>query len=133
MDQNFISVVEFIEGISNSILSYALVLAAVGTITMALLELIKGVFQLRQLFHDRMLNWWISRIPDTDKDKVLDELLTFAGGGEAERGVLRSDIRRHQNGGRRNGLPCREQVRDTGYLGTGEHSGDVGPQMDDIV
>jgi hypothetical protein len=52
---------EVLEGISKKSLDYALVLAAVGTIAMALVELLKAVFRARLFFHRFMVEGWIRR------------------------------------------------------------------------
>ena len=69
-----------VEGIAGIILSYAVVLAAIATITMALLELFKVVFSARRRFHERRLAEWV-RSP-----AAMDELLelTVADRGSAQ-------------------------------------------------
>lgn len=66
----------FIEGISGRVLDYALLLAAVGTITMALVELLKAVSRARLFFQRRMIAAWTGGSP-----AVESELLTLAAGG----------------------------------------------------
>lgn len=72
-----------IEGISGRILDYALVLAAVGTITVALIELIKVVTRGRLLFHRSMIDRWIE-----GNDAVRLELLVLAAGGAENASAL---------------------------------------------
>jgi len=53
------SVASVIESISSQTLNYALLLAAIGTLSMAVIELIKGLFKLRCVFHRHELNHWM--------------------------------------------------------------------------
>jgi len=72
-----------IQGFSNHILDYALVLAAVGTVTMALIECVKAVTRGRLLFHRRMVGRW------TGGDRsVMDQLLTLAVGDTTSASAL---------------------------------------------
>lgn len=86
------SIAEMLEGVSSTILNYALVLAAVGTITMALLELVKSVLRARMFYHRMILHRWIHRVAaqdkDVDPDRVLDELLRLAVGGRNDANAL---------------------------------------------
>ncbi|MES2455541.1 MAG: hypothetical protein V4594_08375 [Bacteroidota bacterium] len=65
-----------IEGFSNNILAYAMVLAAVATITMTFLELAKAAGRARYFFHKRELNLWIT------EREVYKQLIRLAAGGE---------------------------------------------------
>ena len=65
-----------IEGVSGRILDYALLLAAVGTITMALVELLKAVTRARLFFQRRMIAAWTG-----GSGAVESELLALAAGG----------------------------------------------------
>lgn len=65
-----------IDAIAQSTLNYALLLAAIGTLSMAFLELIKGLAAVRRRFHRRQLARWM---PDPDTRR---ELLVLAAGGE---------------------------------------------------
>lgn len=66
----------FIEGVSGRILDYAMLLAAVGTITMALVELLKAVTRVRLFFQRRLITGWTG-----GSSAVESELLTLAAGG----------------------------------------------------
>lgn len=72
---NLGSLAEVIQGFSGRVLDYALVLAAVGTITMALVELLKAVTRGRLIFHWWMVGQWIGW-----NESVKIELLTLAVG-----------------------------------------------------
>jgi len=72
-----------IEGVSGQILDYALVLAAVGTIAMALIELIKAVTRGRLFFHRLMINRWVG-----GSESVRNELLALAAGGRENANAL---------------------------------------------
>lgn len=48
-----------VDGIGSKILGYAVLLAAIATIVMAMLELIKGVLRLRKRFHHWHLRRWV--------------------------------------------------------------------------
>lgn len=65
-----------IQNLSDSILKYALVLAAVGTISMALLELFKSLFLVRAHYHQLMFRKWIGK----DHSDVLSEFFLLATG-----------------------------------------------------
>src|SRR3989304_5477837 len=52
-----------LEGFAGRILDYALVLAAIGTVTMALLELLKAVGRARYVFNRRMVERWLGAEP----------------------------------------------------------------------
>src|SRR3989304_6331356 len=52
-----------LEGFAGRILDYALVLAAIGTVTMALLELLKAVGRARYVFNRRMVERWLRADP----------------------------------------------------------------------
>lgn len=73
---------KILEGISEGILAYATILAAVGVLAMALLELIKGVFRLRRHYHAAQVKNWIA------DDSVYRSLLALAVGGEGNAGAL---------------------------------------------
>jgi hypothetical protein len=75
-----------IEGIAGRILDYAILLAAVGTVTMALVELLKGLFFLRRLFHRYMLDRWLAAAPDPVRAGA--ELTILAAGGQDNSGIL---------------------------------------------
>ena len=65
-------------------LAYAGVLAAAGTVAMAFVELIKGLFDLRKYFLAYMLNAWLGE----KKDVVLPELLYLAIADKSHESVL---------------------------------------------
>jgi hypothetical protein len=90
MDEILGKIANAIQGFSNSILDYALLLAAVGTITMALLELIKAAFRIRLFFHRLMLRRWLAGTAMDEQSAAarLDELLQLAIGGAANADAL---------------------------------------------
>lgn len=71
-----------IENVSGTILDYALLLAAVGTIAMAVLELLKGAFRVRLLFHRIMVTRWVKGAAPQE------ELLALAAGGTRNANIL---------------------------------------------
>ncbi len=81
MDTSTIAVT--VESFSGKILDYALLLAAIGTIAMALLELIKSVTYWRRHFHRRRLERWLATAPDSKA--AYQQLMLLAAGGPAER------------------------------------------------
>ena len=73
---------QVIQNIADNALEYALLLAAIGTIAMALIEVVKGVFSLRKKFHRRRVADWLG---DAD---CLNELLLLAAGSPQSADVL---------------------------------------------
>lgn len=73
---------KILEGISGRILDYATVLAAVGVLAMALLELIKGLLRLRRFYHATQVRKWM------EDDSAYRSLLALAVGGEHNAGAL---------------------------------------------
>lgn len=71
-----------IDAIAQSTLNYALLLAAIGTLSMAFLELVKGLVSVRRRFHRRQLAQWM---PDR---ACRHELFVLAAGGERYAEVL---------------------------------------------
>ena len=71
-----------IEAITNKTLDYALLLAAIGTLSMTFIELIKGLTAFRRHFHRRELTRWM---PDHNSRR---ELLMLAAGDEENADVL---------------------------------------------
>ena len=69
-----------IQGIANTVLDYALLLAAVGTIAMALLELIKSLLLLRAHYHQIMFRRWIRK----KQSEVLEEFFVLATGEKSK-------------------------------------------------
>lgn len=69
-----------IEVWSSQALGLAVVLAAIGTITMALLELLKAVTRARLFFHRFMIARWVGK----DRTDILKELLVLVAGGTAD-------------------------------------------------
>lgn len=63
------------ERLSDQILDVALILAAVATISMALLELLKVIVRARPVFHRRRVLTWV------DSPTTYDELMMLAVGG----------------------------------------------------
>ncbi len=82
-DSSLAVLAKAIETVSTHILDYALVLAAVGTITMALIELVKAVLHARLFFHRVMITRWIG-----DDGAVRDELLQLAVAGAKNAAAL---------------------------------------------
>ncbi len=65
-------------------LAYAGVLTAAGTVSMAVVELIKGLLDLRTRFQRRLLNQWLG----PNRAEVLPELLYLAIGDRSHESVL---------------------------------------------
>jgi len=68
-----------IQSLSNNILSYAILLAAVGTIAMALLELAKSLFLVRAHYHQLWFRRWIG----PKEDHALSEFFVLATGEQS--------------------------------------------------
>jgi hypothetical protein len=64
---------------SSEVLNFAVVLAAIGTITMALLELVKALTLARLWFHKLMIARWVGR----KRKRALEQLIILAAGGKA--------------------------------------------------
>ncbi|MFA6901720.1 MAG: hypothetical protein WC236_01420 [Gallionellaceae bacterium] len=75
-------VATIIEAITNRTLDYALLLAAIGTLSMAFTELIKGVTSFRCRFHRREFARWMIDF------NCRRELMVLAAGGEQNANVL---------------------------------------------
>jgi hypothetical protein len=75
-----------VESVAGQILDYALLLAAIGTITMALLELAKAVLFIRKFFHRWYIGRWLGAAENPDETR--DELLLLAAGGLDNAAVL---------------------------------------------
>ncbi len=84
MDTSTIAVAA--ESFSGKILDYALLLAAIGTIAMALLELIKSVTYWRRHFHRRRIERWLATAPDSKA--AHQQLMLLAAGGLQNAAVL---------------------------------------------
>ncbi|TXI35993.1 MAG: hypothetical protein E6Q59_10105 [Nitrosomonas sp.] len=56
------------ESLGTAMLAYAAALAAIGTIVMAVLELLKAVLRLRYLFHHLQVGKWIGTNPELQKE-----------------------------------------------------------------
>ncbi len=84
MDTSTIAIT--VESFSGKILDYALLLAAIGTIAMALLELIKSVTYWRRHFHRRRLERWLATAPDSKA--AHQQLMLLAAGGPRNAHVL---------------------------------------------
>lgn len=76
------TVASVIDRIAASTLNYALLLAAIGALSMAFIELVKGVTGLRRMFHRGQFNGWM---PDAAARR---ETLILAAGGERYANVL---------------------------------------------
>jgi len=72
--------------VAGQILDYALLLAAIGTVTMALLELIKALARWRKRFHRRQIANWLATA--TTRAALHDQLLLLAAGGTENADVL---------------------------------------------
>jgi len=84
MDTNTIAAT--VESFSGKILDYALLLAAIGTIAMALLELIKSVTFWRRHFHRKRIERWLATAPDSKA--AYQQLMLLAAGGLESAAVL---------------------------------------------
>ena len=73
---------QVIQNLAENTLEYALLLAAIGTISMAFIEVFKGVFSLRRHFHRNRVASWVG---DTG---CLNELLLLAAGNPESADVL---------------------------------------------
>ncbi|HQS57605.1 MAG TPA: hypothetical protein PLU16_02535 [Gallionellaceae bacterium] len=71
-----------IEAVTDKTLDYALLLAAIGTLSMAIVELLKGITRFRCRFHRRMLARWMIDF------NCRRELMVLAAGGEQNANVL---------------------------------------------
>lgn len=76
------SISTIVDGITRSTLDYAILLAAIGTLSMALLELVKSLAGARRRFHRWRLEVWM---PD---ERARRELLLLAAGGRAYANAL---------------------------------------------
>lgn len=79
---NTAAVASVIDNLVAGTLSYALLLAAIGTLSMAFIELIKSVASVRRHFHRNQFNKWM-----TDQ-KCRNETLVIATGGKQYENVL---------------------------------------------
>lgn len=77
-----VPVATIIDAITNQTLGYAILLAAIGTLSMAFIELFKGLTRWRRHFHRGELTRWMS---DQNSRR---ELLVLAAGGEQNADVL---------------------------------------------
>ena len=84
MDTSTVAVA--VENLSGTILDYALLLAAIGTIAMALLELIKSVTYWRRHFHRRRIEHWLATAPESTVAQ--QQLMLLAAGGPGNANVL---------------------------------------------
>ena len=73
---------ELVEGFAANIVAYAALLAAIATVTMALLELVKAALRLRLSYHRRMIREWIG------EGKRYEELLILTVAGVDSAGAL---------------------------------------------
>ena len=80
--QSLYSLNDGIDRIGSGLLLYALALAAIGTIAMALLEFGKNVGRARRWFNKKHVHLWVR-----DRD-ALEELELLSIGAHANRGVL---------------------------------------------
>lgn len=76
------AVASVIDNIAASALSYAMLLAAIGTLSMAFIEVLKGLTAMRRHFHRRQFTQWIK------DEKCRAETIILAAGGEQYENVL---------------------------------------------
>ncbi len=76
------AVASVIDAIVNDTLNYALLLAAIGTLAMVLIELLKGLAAIRRRFHRYQFNRWIVSA------EARREVMILATGGERYAEVL---------------------------------------------
>lgn len=69
-------IADMIEHWNNYILDWALILAAVAAITMALLEVVKALFSARRHYHERRIRAWLS-----DEGRLSELMMLAIGGG----------------------------------------------------
>jgi hypothetical protein len=74
-----------IEGVAGRIVDLALLLSAVATITMALVELLKSVTLARRFYHRLMIERWLKRGRDFASTRA--ELLALAAGAGGDEGA----------------------------------------------
>ncbi|MBI3779058.1 MAG: hypothetical protein HY274_09155 [Gammaproteobacteria bacterium] len=84
MDTSTVAVA--VESFSGKILDYALLLAAIGTVAMAMLELIKSVTYWRRHFHRRRLERWLATA--ANPPAAYQQLMLLAAGGPGNAAVL---------------------------------------------
>lgn len=68
---------------ANDMLAYGILLAAVGTIAMATLELLKALLRTRMFFHRFMMRQWLKGKTTKVNSALEDEVLQLAAGGRA--------------------------------------------------
>lgn len=73
---------ELVEGFAANIVAYAALLAAIATITMALVELVKVVLRLRLIYHRRMVQDWLG------DERRYEELLVLSVASVDSAGAL---------------------------------------------
>ena len=73
---------KILEGVAQHILDYALVLAAVGVLAMALLELLKGLLRLRRYYHRGRVRHWMGA------ESAYSSLLALTVGAQADADAL---------------------------------------------
>lgn len=73
---------ELVEGFAANIVAYAALLAAIATVTMALLELLKATLRLRLTYHRRMVRDWLA------DERRYEELLVLSVAGVDSAGAL---------------------------------------------
>jgi hypothetical protein len=82
MNASLKQLADVLESVAGLVLDYALVVAAVGTMSMAIVELIKAILPVRLFYHWRMVDHWISRSFDAPEDRqaAWTELLSLTAG-----------------------------------------------------
>lgn len=71
---------KFFNELYDVIFNYAIIITAVGTLSMAFVDAFKGLFRLKGLFLKYKIKKWISNHNSTNRDKAIDELLCLAAG-----------------------------------------------------
>jgi hypothetical protein len=80
------SMAQQLDVVAGQILDYALLLAAIGTVTMALLELIKALARWRKHFHRRQIEKWLATA--AARNAPHEQLLLLAAGGSENADAL---------------------------------------------
>lgn len=72
--------VEYFDHLYDIIFDYAIIIAAVGTLSMALVDAFKSLFRLRGLYLKWRIRRWINKYDQNHSDLAFDELLSLAAG-----------------------------------------------------
>lgn len=79
---------EAVNNFATGLLGYALAAAAIGTVTMALLEFLKALFFARRFYHKRRVRRWLAAASRSGDEKIYAQLLALTVGGEKNSGAL---------------------------------------------